>query len=269
MKRISLAFLLSIIVASSFAEPELKGSPRELRGFLHPVDSVVSIQGYAQEKAYSDKAIVSLVITTEKKLLSDSISENSELRGKITNLLVKAGINPESIKSSKFSSSPEYGWFGKKPSSYRVVNRMAVSITEEEHMTEVALVADKYKEIELSTTTFEHTKKDELNAKVKAKALAKIIKQKTFYEQSLGLKLSPIGIRDSNIRQRATRGAVILQEAVSASTPQLSKSSSSLSSDKAYKDSEPLKRARTVPSFDEVRYEASLSVDFKIEDLKN
>ncbi len=256
MRKVFLVVFLSLTSGHVFSEPELKGSPQELRGFLHPTDKVVTINGEAEEKAYSDKAIVSLVITTESKLLSQSISNNSSLREKITSSLISSGIDPDSIKSSKFSSSPEYGWFSSKPSSYKVVNRMAISITQEKHLKEIAIVADNHKEAKLSDTAFEHTKKDEYNEKVKAKALANVIKQKKFYEKSLGLKLSPIGIRDSNIRQRATRGAMVLEEVIVTAAK---REKSSYSSVAKYRNQE------QEPSFDEVKYEANLSVDFKIE----
>lgn len=256
MKRTLCVILLSLTSAYALSGPELKGSPQELRGFLHPADKVITIHGNAEEKAYSDKAVVSLVISTENKLLSQSMSSNSALRAKITASLIDSGIDPDAIKSSKFSSSPQYGWFGSKPSSYEVVNRMAISITQEEHLKEIAVVADTFEEVELSDTAFEHTQKDGFNEKVKAKALANVVKQKLFYEKSLGLKLTPIGIRDSNVRQRATSGAMVLEEVVVTAARQ-SKSSYSPKAKRRNQEHD--------PSFDEVLYEANLSVEFKIE----
>lgn len=180
MKKIAFTALCMLFTINAYAEPELKGSPDELRGFLHPADRVVTISGHAEEKAYSDKAIVSLVITTEEKLLSKAISINGNLRDKITRSLVSSGIQPDLIKSSKFSSSPQYGWFGSKPSSYKVVNRMAISISDAGHLKEIAAVGDQYEEVELSDTAFEHTMKDEYSEKVKAQALEKIKSQKAF-----------------------------------------------------------------------------------------
>lgn len=40
--------------------------------------------------------------------------------------------------------------------------------------------------------------------KVKADALNKVMKQKAFYESSLGVKLVPIGLRDVVVDSRAT-----------------------------------------------------------------
>ena len=97
--------------------------------FCTPVKKLSPSAPKAEEKAYSDRAIISLVITSEDKQLSTSISNNIALRESISQQLVTAGINPDHIKSSKFSTSPQYGWFGKKPDSYKVVNRMAVTIT--------------------------------------------------------------------------------------------------------------------------------------------
>jgi len=256
MRRLLLSALMLLASAATVSEPELKGSPQELRGFLHPNDKIVTISDTAMEKAYSDKAIISLVVTSEAEQLSDALAKNTALRASIKKDLVRAGIDASEIKSSKFSSSPQYGWFGKKPSSYKVINRVAISIHEEAHLKEVALVADRSGQIELSNTSFEHTKKDEYNQLVKQKALDKILKQKTFYESALGVKLVTIGIRDHQIHQQATRGAMAFEEIVV--TAQRESRTSSLSKE-SYAPAAP-------PSFDEVKYQANLSVDFKIVD---
>ena len=148
--------LISILLFSVavHAAPEIKGNPHELKSFLYPVDNVVTINGHADKKAYSDRAILTLVVTTESELLSRAVAENSDLRNKLGKQLTEAGIPAEAIKSSKFSSTPQYGWFGKKPSSYKVVNRMTITIDQEAQLKEVAAVSDKYKEVEFSDTAF-------------------------------------------------------------------------------------------------------------------
>lgn len=254
MKRIIFITLLGLCSAKAMAAPELKGSPNDLRGFLYPAENIVTIRAEHEEKAYSDQAIISLVITTEQKLLSDSISRNSQIREKITASLVASGLSGDTIKSSKFSSSPEFGWFGSKPSSFKVVNRMAITIADEEKLKQIAALADKYDEVELSDTAFEHSQKASFEQLVKSKALDKIIQQKEFYEKSLGLKLKAIGIRDSNIRHQATRGAMLLDSKVV-----------NIAQDERSYSSKPKSpsMART-QSFDEIKYLANLSVDFKI-----
>ncbi len=257
MKSIIISALLTIISVGAMANPELKGNPEDLRQFLHPKDKIVSMYAEAEETAYSDKAIISLVITTEDKLLSTSLSKNSKLRENITKLLVMSGVKQDDIKSSKFSTSPQYGWFGKKPSSYKVVNRMAVSITDEAHLQKIAEVADNHEEAELSSTSFEHTKKDELEDQVKEKALAKVMKQKQFYEKKLGMQLVPVGFRNANLGQGATQGAMVMEEIVVTARRRDGSLSEVPMSKSAY-------RPEMKSSFDEIQYKAGIYVDFKI-----
>ncbi len=261
MKKIIAVILLAMASSGLVANTELKGKPEDLREFLHPKDRIVSIFATAEEKAYSDKAIISLIISTEDKALSGSLAKNSRLRENISKQLVNAGINQESIKSSKFSTSPQYGWFGKKPTSYKVVNRMAVSITEENQLKEIALVADTQEAVELSDTSFEHTKKDELEDKVKEQALAKVMKQKAFYEKSLGIKLIPIGFRKENtgFHAQATRGAMVLEEVVVTAQKRSSNYQDTAINTSRY-------NSTVESSFDEVEYKAGIYVDFRIED---
>nr|WP_243749537.1 SIMPL domain-containing protein [Pseudoteredinibacter isoporae] len=251
-----LCFIGVLFSGTVIAQPEIKGNPEDLRGFLHPTGNVVVISASAEEKAYSDVAIISLVVTTENKMLSQSIADNSSLRDRVNQELLDSGIEESAIKSSKFSSSPEYGWFGSKPSSFKVVNRMAISIIREEHLEEIAKIADRYKQVVLSDTVFEHSKKKEYLEKVKAKALADILKQKDMYESLLDLKLRAVGIRDSNEGHRASRGAMMLEEVVVTASLRKGKSL-------------PLSKQRSPAqesSFDEVVYTSDLVVDFEIID---
>jgi len=257
MTRLISCLLFCCIPLSAFAQPELKGSPNELRHFLHPNDKIVTLSAEAEEKAYSDRAIISLLITSEDKLLSVSISNNIALRESISQQLVSAGINPEYIKSSTFSTSPQYGWFGKKPDSYKVVNRMAVTITEESQLNTIAGVADSEEEIELSDIAFEHSKKDAYKSKVKQLALEKVMKQKALYESSLGVTLTPVSFRDNRLWVKGTQGAQMLEEVVVTASKR----------SRSYKDSAADFAQSVAPrsvesSFDEIVYTAEIFVDF-------
>ncbi|MGH1471179.1 MAG: SIMPL domain-containing protein [Cellvibrionaceae bacterium] len=263
MKKILLAlfsFPLCLLSVLTFSEPELKGSPNELRQFLYPNDKIVTIFSDAEKKAYSDEAIISLVITTENKMLSQSIAENGELRGSIVQTLSSSGIPKDSIKSSKFSTSPQYGWFGKKPDSYKVVNRMSVRINDEKHLKTIAALSDNSKEIELADTEFEHSKKEAFKSDVKKEALDKVMKQKVAYEKTLGVKLTPIGFRDSQVNPQATRGARVLEEVVVTAQSRVKSSRMMASEPMADMASQP-----SEPSFDEIVYNANITVQFKIE----
>ncbi|MDQ7048973.1 MAG: SIMPL domain-containing protein [Enterobacterales bacterium] len=154
-----LSLILLIIIYPTFAT-ELKGTPEELKRFLHPNKNTISLHATAKLTAYSDKAIVQLTITTEKKQLATALEENAKIRRDISQTLVKNGIKAVNIHTSQFSSSPQFGWFGQSPKSYQVVNRMSINIYDEDQLTEIAKLSDANQAIEINSTQFEHTKKD-------------------------------------------------------------------------------------------------------------
>ncbi|WP_299942514.1 SIMPL domain-containing protein [uncultured Microbulbifer sp.] len=248
MKTYIIAILLIFIPTAGFSSAELTGNPDELRRLLHPKEKVITLYANAKKKAYTDKATVSLIVTTEDKLLSVAITENADLRASISESLIKAGISGDSIKSAKFSTSPQYGWLGKKPSSYSVVNRMAVSITDESQLREVAAVADAKKEVEFSNTFFEHTKKEAFEQQVTELALQKLLDKKTFFETNLGMQLTPVDIRLFEIEEEE----VIVTGSRIGSAKQAGEVSYTRES-----------------SFDEIEYEAGISIDFIVDNAAN
>jgi len=246
-----LSLFLSPLVHSA---PELKGNPNELKNFLYPDKRTVSIRSSATEKGYSDKAIVSLVITTEEDKLSDAVKKNGLLRAKVSKALTSAGIKPENIKTSKFSTSPQFGWFGDEPDSYQIINRMAVSIFSESELNAITTISDTNKGVTFSTTQFEHTLKDKFKEKVKKKALAKVMLQKAFYEEELGLKLKPIAFRDFDVVESGTIAARQFSDQVVITGSRLKRT-------KAKSESPQVVVPQT---FDEIEYSATISVDFEI-----
>ncbi len=257
MSKLFVCIFIMMITTPLTAETELKGHPDELKSFIHPDKKTVTITGTEKEKAYSDKAIVSLVITTEKKKLAVALQANSELRAKISSVLISTGLTQDNIKTSKFSTSPQFGWFSDKPNSYEVVNRMAISIIDEAHLNAIAKISDEYDEISLTGTEFEHTLKSKVEAKLKKNALLKVMNQKTFYEKSLDLKLKAVSFYDSDVVSAGTRGAQDLEEriVVTGSRTKISSYESN--------------RAEVVKqTFDEVEYSVTISVQFEIVSVK-
>ena len=234
-----------------------KAAPMNCASFCTPVKKLSPSAPRPKKKPYSDRAIISLVITSEDKQLSTSISNNIALRESISQQLVTAGINPDHIKSSKFSTSPQYGWFGKKPDSYKVVNRMAVTITQESQLKTIASVADSKEQIELSDIAFEHSQKDAFKNQVKQLALEKVMKQKALYETSLGVTLTPVSFRDNRLWVRGTQGAQMLEEIVVTATK---RSRSYNDSTENFSNSAAPKSVES--SFDEIVYTAEVFVDF-------
>ena len=111
LKQLTFA-VCALIPCGVFAAPELKGSPEELSAFLQQPLPTVNIVVRAEESAYADKAKITLIITTEDKLMATALTANGTVRESITKQFVAAGIPEDSINTSKFSTSPQYGWFG-------------------------------------------------------------------------------------------------------------------------------------------------------------
>ncbi len=245
--------VLLVFSAASVGETEIKGTPSELREFIHPAENIVVIRGYSEKKAFSDKAIVSLVITTESKKLSSSIQRNQKLRSSIKTKLIGAGIKEDEINNSKFSTSPQYGWFGKEPDSYKVVNRMDIGIYDEKQLIIIATVSDENMEVVLAGSTYDHTQKVKYKDLVKERALSEIMKQKKSYEKTLGVKLIPTGISDTRVHHMPTKGAMLLEQAVTKR-----KQSAGYTSKTQHNTTQ------SNSSFDEVKYEANMVVEFEI-----
>lgn len=254
--RIKVGLTLSLIMSMpmSFAQTELKGSPEDLRKFLHPQAQLVTLSDKVEKKAYSDKAIIHLVITTEGKTLSESLTHNNTVREKVRTDLIAKGINEKDIKNAKFTSTPEYGLFSKKPSTYKVINRISVSIFAEADLRNLALVADSHAEVELAKTEFEHTEKDAFEQQVKYEVLKKINKQKEFYEKSLNVQLVPVTFRDTRVNRQPTAGARAVYEVEEVIVTGIRASAS----DKYHAE------APSEPSFDELVYSAELVVDYQV-----
>jgi uncharacterized protein YggE len=192
-KIITIALLFTF---SASAETELKGSPKELKSFLHPQVNTISITESAEEIAFKDEAVISLLVTTEDDKLAVSLSKNAKIRADISSALTANEIPLKNIKNSKFSTSPDYGWFGKKPDSYKVANTVTVLIDDETGLQSIAKIVDTYDEVTLLSTQYKHSEKELYKQKVKEKALNKVLKQKEFYAKSLGLNLKAISFTD-------------------------------------------------------------------------
>lgn len=239
------------------AAPELKGNPDDLRGFLHPQSRLVSISEHAEETAYSDIALVHLVVTTEDHLLSKALKANADLRKTIQNKLIDKGIAADQINTSKFSSSPQYGWFGKKPDSHKVINRMVVRIISEQHLQLIADISDAHDDVVLSDTTFEHSQENVFKERVKKQALDKVMKQKAYYESALGISLKPVAFHDSPMPLLPTAGAQMVEEMVVTGK----RESDSYAQSKSRSAPPPSSRSS---SFDEVKYRAQVTVEFEV-----
>ena len=255
MKFPVIAVTTAIMSLPLLAAPELKGSPDELRQFLHPKQNVMSISAEAEIRAYTDTAIVSVIVTTEQKKLSDAIAENAKLRRTLATEWRAQGIAEKNMKSSEFSSSAQYGWFGDDPKSFNVVNRMAITISNGDDLEKIAKLADQYKEVTIGTTEFEHSKKEDSALAVKKQAMTKILAQKAYYEESLGVTLRAVNVHENWLRTGGSQGAEDI-EALMVTRARSEKRDSFSSME--------LSQKRAPTSFDEVKYATKLTVAFEV-----
>jgi uncharacterized protein YggE len=149
MKKITLTALLILFCAALvFAEPEIKGTPSELSNYLKEIPKHVTLSGKSEVKVQADQAVVEISVKTEDDSLETALKQNQNLRAKIVKSLKNAGIPADKIAASRFSSTPQYGFFGKRPSSYEVANLMKITISDEKGFQEVAKIVDTYREVD-------------------------------------------------------------------------------------------------------------------------
>ena len=245
---------LSSFSQTSLAQAQLSGTPDELREFLHSRPNTVNINGEAELTAYKDVAKISLMVTTEERTLSRAMEVNQALRLELIQDFLAAGIPQADINNSKFSSSPQFGLFGRNPNSFEVSSRMEVEVNSEEHLQLLAAAADEHGEVDFESTEFEHSEEDAFEQQVKETALQDVMAQKAYYESSLGLELEAVNFFYGGIRQmsRAMPRAAIAQEMALDASGGRASSSAAMS-------------APTVaPTFDEVEYQTNITVVFEI-----
>ena len=174
----------------------------------------MNINGDGELTAYKDTAKVRLMVTSDERSLSQAMEANQVLRLELIQEFVAAGIPTDDINNSKFSSSPQFGLFGRNLNSFEVSARMEIQVSSEEHLQLLAAAADEHDEVEFETTAFEHSEKNSFEHQVREMALQDVRAQKAYYESSLGLELKAINFFYGGIRQmsRAMPRAAMAQE---------------------------------------------------------
>lgn len=257
MKKSSIGILFLIGVTGVNAAPEIKGQPEELKQLLYPSKKTITINESVVEKAYTDTAMVTLVITTEDDKLASAIKTNEQTRKKIASQLIEAGLDAKKINSSKFSTSPQFGWFGKEPDSYEVVNRMVVNVNSEKLFQLTAKIADESRRVKFGKTLFEHSKKEEYENRVLEKASLKIQTKKVFYEKQLGLKLKVVGLNYFNVSRSPSGDFEENYEKIRVSGSRVKRRTENLDIIDAF-------QKQVSQTFDEVKYVASVSVEYEV-----
>ena len=183
---------------------------------------------------------------------------NQALRLELIQEFVAAGFPADDINNSKFSSSPQFGLFGRNPNSFEVSARMKIQVSSEEHLQLLAAAADEHDEVEFESTALEHSEKNSFEDQVREMALQDVKAQKAYYESSLGQELKAINFFYGGIRQmsRAMPRAAMAQEMGMEMEMDANggRASTSLS----------LTASAVAPTFDEVEYQTNINVVFEI-----
>lgn len=200
-------FGVLFVPAIAWAAPELKGEPGELANYLLDGKRVVAVAADGEIKVQADRAIITLRVKTKDGAFAQALKLNRDARTRLGQQLQQAGIAPDRISAAKFSSVPNYGFFGDKPSSYEISNDVSVVVRGEDDMVVIAQAVDGMKEVSYLGAQFEDSNKKAHQANALDEALATIARKKSAYEKALGVALTPLRISETSY-QRAIPAAM-------------------------------------------------------------
>lgn len=223
MRYLLMSFLIfSMSATFVHADPELKGTPAELVNYLSSLPKEVSLTGEAKLEIQAESGTTTIGIKTENPKLQVALQNNQILRKEIIVKLNNFGIDQNKIKGTKFSSTPEYGFFGKKPNNYVVENILKVTVENEKELQGVAEIVDSYKEVFYQGIELKEQEKDEIKKRLLNMALANAKVKQKIYETELGIILKPISFEenisieeDKMRRGRVYKGKVLLESSSS------------------------------------------------------
>jgi len=197
MKSVLLTVLVGLAMAGvARGEPELKGAPKELAGYLSAVPGEIRISAMGEATAEATHARVRLRVFTRDKLLAKALEKNRKIRDDIVQTLIERGMTKAVIQVSKFSSSPVFGLFntGKRPDLYEIESSVDIRAANEDEVQTVAGLVDTKPEVTLQSLRFEHGDAEALQLKAVQDALAKINSQRQQYEKVLDVTLRARGV---------------------------------------------------------------------------
>ncbi len=225
--------MMNVIILSAcctaFGEPQISGTRTELTSYLSNLPETVLLTGESKVKVQADKVVIELSIKTESSSLEAALKSNQTIRAAVTAELNRVGIASDKITAAKFSSTPRYGFFGKKPNSYEVRNLVKITVVDEKDFQKVAKIVDHNTEVEYQGISFKHSAEKDLKKQATEQAFDDMLSKKTFYENKLGVTLIPrnfsegtSSLQELNVDKqywRNNRDAYSLRSAKLASAP--------------------------------------------------
>lgn len=184
--------LASVLMSVAAAEVEVKGTPAELSKYLRGERQFVTLTGHAKETVEADTGKMTVTVRTQAKELVAALAANAERRAQIARALQRDGIDAKNIRSARFSSSPQFGWLGKTPNSFEVVNQMEVTVNNEQQLTAVARLSDPSGDVNVGSASFSYSDREALVETLRRAAFDAAVAKKEFYERRLGVSLRPV-----------------------------------------------------------------------------
>lgn len=190
--------LLLSITFAAFLSPacgqnaKLEGTIGELRQFFDRESPIVSFTAKARHRVQSDQIVVSAIVTTEGRQLSDAMEKNTRSREALNTALAARGIAGTNVVYKPFSFTTESGLFSKKVRNFKLASRLRITLTNET-LFAAALQVLESRDEEWEFVSFESSDSREADSEEAAmeKALQEIERRKAFYEKHLGLTLLP------------------------------------------------------------------------------
>ena len=203
MRSLSRLFLLALIPGLALSDPELRGTPGELSRYLVDEKKIIGITGHGEVRVSADEAKIHLTVRTKDSKFRQALANNRSIRESIKDRLKGAGIDNEAVTYSRFSSTPNYGWFKDKPSSYEVSNEVKVTVNTEDEYLAVAEVVDAFPQVTLAKVAHFHTDKKASKGEALEQSLQSVDEKRKAYERALAVSLKPVRIVEQETRQQA------------------------------------------------------------------
>ncbi|PCJ15451.1 MAG: hypothetical protein COB04_13250 [Gammaproteobacteria bacterium] len=212
MKKYAIAVLVACFPLITSAQPNIEGTPGELEAYLTGLPKLVSLSAQASKKAPVNKAVVQLGVKSESESLAEAFQANMNIRLGIRDQLKGLGIKPGDINESKFSSTPEYGYFSEKPKSYKVENILSITVVSESQMVGVASVVDARENVYFIASNAKVGDSGQIEKQLIKKALLKVKEKAALYQEQLGVVLIPVAFTESKYDAPKPRTKLRLQK---------------------------------------------------------
>jgi uncharacterized protein YggE len=201
-----------LAVHSTIADPQITGTPDELRAHLSSVPGQVTISGSAERRVEADRAVVQLAVVSANRQLNAALATNAQTRTGILTELKTGGIAVERVHTSRLGATPIHSSYSGKVKEYQVKSTVRIHAETEKEIQPIAVLIDTRNDVSLTSLTSEVTKKGEVKAELLKAAFEQVQERRKLYESSLGVRLLPRSVGppadqgDSVVRMRAGRG---------------------------------------------------------------